>query len=300
MPHATAPTPDLLSELQKLDLTDPASFMKMFPEGTVEERDGKHYRISIPSRRVNTSYSREDVFLYLQEASKRMSRVSAWKGNMPYTPHVTIYDYVCTLRQLSAIGGIFPWPSNKLRYMKTVAVALQHLVPGYMYGVASAKAVPTRFFRPGTTDLKDSVRECYHGCSPLGLEYILGHGFSPVFGAGADATMKVFGLPIPGIHWALSLVTAMLYPIIPDTGPLPGHRKGIGGFQRAALDYSPGFRVALRSLYDLEDRFWDKEKKNVMSQFFGPMGSEHSPTSSFMRVPTKWSSSARTTLTSVW
>ena len=75
---AASSTPDLLSELQKLDLTDPASFKKMFPEGTVEERDGKHYRVGIATRRVNTRYSLEDMVQYLQEAGKRMSRVSGW------------------------------------------------------------------------------------------------------------------------------------------------------------------------------------------------------------------------------
>ena len=139
--------------------------------------NGQHYRANIAKRNMNTKYCLEDIYKYLVEAGKRMSRIMVWRGNLPYTPHVTILDYVCTLRQLSAVGGIFKWPSNKMRYMKTVAIALMHLVPGYLYGVASAKAVPSKFYRPGTTELKETVRECYHGCSPLGLEYILGHGF---------------------------------------------------------------------------------------------------------------------------
>jgi hypothetical protein len=229
--------------------------------GVAYQWRGKTYRQKIKKSDVNDQHSLEDIVKYVSLYPP--FRYSPAQDVAMETPYQSIYDFVTTMRH-SATDDYkekdpcpFLWPSERLNFMRSVAVALHHLPVGGMVCIKNAREIPEMLFA-SPFELKPHVLDMYHGSSPMAVPSIMDQGFKPTLGAGCDALEEHFGVPVPGVYLAKSWKVASSYPIYATTGPVPESKSGVGGATCVAIDGTPPLRAVIRCLVDTSNTLWHR------------------------------------------
>ena len=208
------------------------------------------------SRDVNVSHPLDDIIEY----SKNFPpwRCQFARQVFHETPYESIDDFVNTLRQAATgADAAFLWPSERLKFMRSIATALHHLPTGCMISIKNARAIPEKYFNKHDK-LKCHVLDLYHGTSPMSLPDIMSAGLKPTLGAGCDALEAHYGITVPGVYLAKSWCVASTYPINPTTGRITESKSGISGGTRVAVDGSPPMRAVVRCIADTSRTLWHR------------------------------------------
>ena len=113
-------------------------------------------------------------------------------------------------------------------------------------------------------ELKEHVREYYHGCDPHVLSRILSEGFRPTLGEGVDDLRACYGVPVPGVYVSNEFDMAQWFPCMPTTGPIKLSAEEpeaeYAGGSLVATDGAFPLRCVIRALANSHHHVWRKPK----------------------------------------
>ena len=117
-------------------------------------------------------------------------------------------------------------------------------------------------------ELKEHVREYYHGCDPHVLSRILSEGFRPTLGEGVDDLRACYGVPVPGVYVSNEFDMAQWFPCMPTTGPIKlsaeEEEAEYAGGSLVSTDGAFPLRCVIRVLADSRHYLWRKPKYSAM------------------------------------
>ena len=206
-----------------------------------QEWNGKHYPMKkcFPqswAKEVNLHNSLEDMQEY---SLSNFAQPVPPQRDISQEPVFTDgYEFVATLRATALNGHAsgFWYPACNDQFDKILGTSIEALVPGRHVSIRNAMPPPAWM----TDGSKGRILTGFHGTTTSGMLQMCATGPAAQWGAGQDALIKVYGVPILGSYLSMYLEGAWKYPDAvrcpasryfrgPDQPPVkPGHSQAAG------------------------------------------------------------------------